>query len=112
MDKRLIIALLLQRQQQGEQGLAELQDEIQYSLDTFYQDHISAEGAILDLLGVPKDNTVQTNACGIATKTGEWPEWAYCRDWAYELYDTFITQRHDIDGFIKAIESNLQEAGQ
>ena len=39
----------------------------------------------LDLLGVPADNTVETDACGVANATGEWPEWGMCRDYWYNL---------------------------
>jgi len=36
--------------------------------------------AILDLLCVPKDNTVDSGACDYANAMGEWPAWGFCRD--------------------------------
>jgi hypothetical protein len=108
ISRQEVIRMLLAKQAEGESKLSALRDEIEDSLDRIYQDFISAEGAILDILGVPKDNTVETNCCEIATETGQWPEWGYCRDWAYELYGQFITQRRDVDGFIQAIESTLE----
>ena len=44
---------------------------------------------VLDALGVPADNTVETNACDIANDTGEWPDGSYCRDfWYWAWWDT------------------------
>ena len=42
--------------------------------------------AALDLLGVPEDNTIETNACDVYTKTGKWPDGAYCRDWTFHTW--------------------------
>ena len=108
MNKREIIKALLKREAELNDKLSELRDEIEDQLDWIRQDCISAEGMILDILGVPEDNTVTTNVCEIASKTGVWPEWGYCRDWAYEVYAEYIRRRRDIDGFIKEIEAGLQ----
>ncbi len=51
------------------------------------------EKLVLDALGVPADNTVETNACDIANETGVWPEGAYCRDWAYEKWYNLRRQK-------------------
>ena len=45
-------------------------------------------GLALDLLGVPVDNTIETDACERANRDGVWPEDAYCRDWAYDEWDS------------------------
>ncbi len=52
-------------------------------------DNLYAEGivdVVLDALGVPVDNTVETNACDVANATGVWPDWAYCRDSYHEKW--------------------------
>ena len=52
-------------------------------------DNLYAEGivdVVLDALGVPADNTVETNACDVANATGVWPDWAYCRDSYHEKW--------------------------
>lgn len=41
---------------------------------------------VLDALGVPADNTIETNACDIANATGEWPEGSYCRDFWFDAW--------------------------
>lgn len=42
-----------------------------------------------DLVGIPKDNTVETNACDIANNTGYWPKGVYCRDWIYNAWEDY-----------------------
>lgn len=110
MNKREIIKALLKKESELDDKLSELRDEFEDSLDWIRQDCVSAEGVILDILGVPEDNTVTTNVFEIARETGQWPEWGYCRDWAYELYAKYITRQRDIDGFIREIEAGLATA--
>jgi hypothetical protein len=50
--------------------------------------HLDLIDLVLDVLGIPVDNTCETNACEIANTTGVWPENAYCRDdWYEQWYD-------------------------
>lgn len=41
---------------------------------------------VLDVLGVPPDNTVETDAVNIANTTGKWPEGSYSRDPFYDAW--------------------------
>ena len=42
--------------------------------------------SISDSFGIPKDNTVETNACSRVNEYGEWPDDVYCRDWILSLF--------------------------
>ncbi len=44
-------------------------------------------GIVLDLLTVPDDNVIETNAADISILTGKWPEGAYCRDSWYDDWE-------------------------
>lgn len=57
----------------------------------------------LDILGEPKDNTVETNACEIANETGEWPEGSHCRDVIVDVYLLMVVKRNDIEGYIEVV---------
>lgn len=63
-------------------------------------------GRLLDLLGVPDDNTVEVNACEIANETGNWPENAICRD---SFYDEALERRENPKQFIRDILDELDE---
>jgi len=60
----------------------------------------------LDLLGVPPDNTVETNPCEIQAKTGAWPDGAYCRDWHYGEWEDC---GRDPGKFIDSIMASIDE---
>lgn len=57
----------------------------------------------LDILGEPKDNTIETNACEIANETGEWPEGSHCRDVIVDVYLLMVGKRNDIEGYIEVV---------
>lgn len=57
----------------------------------------------LDILGEPKDNTIETNACEIANTTGEWPEGSHCRDFIIDIYLLMVGKHNDIDGYIDVV---------
>lgn len=59
---------------------------------------------IADLLGVPTDNTVETNACGRANTTGVWPTDAYCRDWVYNLWGEVVRGEITPEMYIKKLQ--------
>lgn len=60
----------------------------------------------LDLLGVPRDNTAETNACDIANATGQWPDDAYCRDWTYDAWDKC---KRNPEKFIAVMEKEISK---
>ena len=58
----------------------------------------------LDMLDVPADNTVETNAMERADcKTGRLPKGSYCRDWCS---DAWMNCKYDPEKFIRFIEKN------
>lgn len=42
---------------------------------------------IADSFGIPKDNTIETDACSRVMEDGEWPKGSYCRDWVIDLFN-------------------------
>lgn len=55
----------------------------------------------LDILGYPKDNTEETNACEIANETGKWPEGAFSRDGIVHAYRVMVVKDGNLNGFIE-----------
>ena len=49
-------------------------------------DYMGSGHIAMDLLGVPQDNTVETNACDRANVAGVWPKDAYCRDCFVDMW--------------------------
>ena len=41
---------------------------------------------LFDIMGLPADNSLETNCCDVANKTGEWPPWGFCRDSWHDLF--------------------------
>ena len=39
---------------------------------------------LLDIMGMPEDNTQESNSCAYANETGQWPDWGFCRDTWYD----------------------------
>lgn len=56
--------------------------------------------AVLSLIGIPEDNTAETDACAIATTTGVWPEYGYCRDGWYTLW---WNKKRNVAAFLKSV---------
>jgi hypothetical protein len=55
---------------------------------------------LLDILGIPADNTVEANACSYANEFKIWPSWGFCRDYWDDLLlnsepDRFIREALD-----------------
>ena len=68
------------------------------------QEHdIDILNIIADWYGVPKDNTLETDACSRALVTGEWPDDAYCRDWVYDEWQLAVDGERDIEQFISLL---------
>lgn len=51
--------------------------------DRFY---VTLIDHVADLLGVPPDNTVESNVCEIADQSGDWPSWGCSRDYVYNRW--------------------------
>ena len=58
---------------------------------------------VADMYGVPQDNTVETDACSIASATGEWPDGAYCRDWLLHCWMNVVEGRWSVLRFVKEL---------
>ena len=70
---------------------------------------------LLDIMGLPEDNTVRTNCCDIANSTGKWPDWGFCRDRWTDLVDDvspgeFVTQVLDYVSKITPEEKKAYES--
>ena len=48
---------------------------------------LSSLDVLLDIMGLPADNSIETNVCAITNETGVWPEWGFCRDSWIDLLD-------------------------
>jgi hypothetical protein len=59
---------------------------------------------VADIVGVPADNTVETQACEIANATGEWPEDAYCRDWVFHDWESVEDGKQTAEWFLRQLE--------
>ena len=73
-----ILARLLEMDAAHDKKVEQLEKAIGADGTNLYLDGLL--DIVLDALGVPADNTLETNACDIANATGEWPEGSYCRD--------------------------------
>ena len=73
-----------------------------------YMEHIF--DIALDLMGVPPDNTVETNADSIANETGQWPDHAFCRDCFSEKWDeTDHSSPVAINQYIKWVRQEMAD---
>ncbi len=57
----------------------------------------------LDILGEPKDNTIETNASEVFQETGEIPQGTHCRDYIHDVYCLMVGKHNDIEGFIDVV---------
>lgn len=90
-----------------DEQLLEEDNDFFFQLDSIIQ-HVA------DLLGIPADNTVETNACDIANRYGAWPKWAYCRDWLSVLWDRVhwgdtYTVEDFVDDMIEHVRTGCDE---
>lgn len=79
-----ILARLLEMDASHDKKVEQLEKAIGTYGANLYLDELL--DIVLDALGVPADNTVETDACDIANATGEWPEGSYCRDFWYDVW--------------------------
>ncbi len=103
MDKDIIatVALNLAKKQLAIDQIMDVLSDFKIDLDVL--DPGLADD-IADLLGVPQDNTVETNACGRANTTGVWPADAYCRDWIYNLWGEVVRGEITPEMYIKELQ--------
>ena len=64
--------------------------------------HVDLLDWCADMMGVPRDNTVETRVCEIANMGQGWPRNAYCRDW---IYNTWL----EVIGGFRTIESLIED---
>jgi len=60
---------------------------------------------IADCCGVPKDNTIETNASNIAMSTGVYPEGVYCRDWLLNEFRDVTEGKSTLESFVDSLRS-------
>ena len=67
---------------------------------------------LFDIMSLPADNTVETNCLDIVNKTGDWPEWAFCRDWWDDLINTMTPEEivNEVLEYVSTITSEEKEA--
>ena len=104
-----LVYRLLEAQKEHDKNLDEISE---YSDGVDLAIRFDSVYPIADLLGVPKDNTVETNACEIMTDTGEWPEDAYCRDWIYYRWNECLSGEVSIFSFVQEMLAEREKGGE
>ena len=84
--------------------IAEFSAPLADLLDDFEPKATNLYTILLDLMGVPEDNTVETNACNRANETGKWPKEAFCRDGYLNALLGYVPEIQSFDDFLKACE--------